>query len=70
MSDPAIERADTGTVAHLPAGEIYRRAYKAQQLAQIAAECATPGARVRDLARAERLLGEIGALVGGVCGDV
>lgn len=65
MADPATERADTGTVAMLSRGELYRRAKRVQQLAQIAIECASPFAHRADPDRSARLLAEIGAIVGG-----
>ncbi len=64
MADPArIERADTGTVAQLAVGEIYRRARRIQSLALIAMECSA-GSSARDPVRARQLLAKIGAIAG------
>ena len=56
------ERSDTGTSARLSRGEIYRRARKVRQLADIAMDCT--GAMGTDLPRAQALLNEIAAICG------
>ena len=56
------ERSDTGTSARLSRGELYMRARKIRELANIAMDVTGPmGA---DLPRAERLLTEIAAICG------
>lgn len=56
------ERSDTGTSARLSRGELYRRARKIRQLADIAMDVTGPmGA---DLHRAQSLLNEIAAICG------
>ncbi|WP_025772158.1 hypothetical protein [Sphingobium indicum] len=56
------ERSDTGTSARLSRGEIYRRARKVRQLADIAMDCTGPMGT--DLSRAQALLNEIAAICG------
>lgn len=58
-----VERADTGTRAHLHRGELYRRARKVRQLADIIIDCTSPGV-APDIARCEALLNEIAAICG------
>lgn len=50
--------------ALLPASELYRRARKVEALARVAMDCTSAGARCRDVARATRIMAEIGAIVG------
>lgn len=57
------ERSDTGTRPHLHRGELYRRARKVRQLADIILDCTAAGAAA-DIGRAETLLNEIAAICG------
>lgn len=57
------ERSDTGTRPHLHRGEIYGRARKVAQLAQIILDITGAGVAA-DLPRAEKLLNEIAAICG------
>lgn len=57
-----FERSDTGTSARLSRGELYRRARKVRELANIALDCTGPTGS--DIPRAERLLQEIAAICG------
>lgn len=57
------DRADTGTRAHLHRGEIYRRARRIRQLADIVMDC-TGASAATNINRAESLLAEIAAICG------
>lgn len=56
------ERSDTGTRVHLHRGELYRRARRIRQLADIVMDCTGPSCT--DIRRAERLIAEIAAICG------
>ena len=64
MGAAGHDRADTEAPGFLPSGELYRRARQIEGLARIIMDCTSAGSRCRDIARASRLLTEIGALAG------
>lgn len=58
----SFDRADGPAL--LPAGELYHRAHRVAELAQVAMDCTSGGDRCRDLPRAMRIMAEIRAIIG------